>query len=1294
MKKIIVVVLAVLLAVSTMPMTAFAASEPADFDFAGFDVVENADGNGVVVDLENKIVYGFKTALKVSELGNFLTKGAEVDSMYVCENYGTDKKKVLGDDDYIGTGTYIVLKDKDVEYPFEFVIFGDVNGDSVCDALDAFYIAKVSNKVVNAPADVATNMAATSPETYENGINVEAYQVAVNNAILDETEEVDQNQGQNANTVESIVIDDQVYTGAPVTVDGDVEILFNGGALSDTHYEIVPDSYKRNIDQTTGKEKATVTLRGKGLFAGEIVVEFEIVGLLYDIVNEVNAVIEEAQLSDVVKAVYTNNADVDNIDIVVNASKAVRGDFDMNMAALNGLLAKIDEYRAEKLPGLNLVVDEFALASNGSFSRADVKNFVFDLVRGAFCEIAYAQSNTIKSYSGEISTTDVNAEKFNVNLVVEEDYAGDINRVKAFAAKIARYVSFDVVNGNSVINVKMPASFSAKVVDILSNGTGDKEAAAEAFNNLYVFEAFEDYLAKVSVDDISAGSANEIEQAIDVAAMFADVVNKGLGEVASATVTSNSQTMPLLSGMNFVIDETNPNKFGALVLAFACTLSEDFLKSSVGDFYKDGIYTLAADVELDYKGIKETVIINLDLFTALEETPDVIEETVVYFDSIINTLGVSNVASVSYDKDALRALATLNATELLDGNLKFNETALDGLYSDIKGYFDDNYGTSTIVVDGNEIVTAGKINKSAVKAYLFDMVGGFFADVAAMNGTSLIRSNAVKVTEADGTVHNFDLDFQLEGYGEDIAKLQSISGKVANYVSLDTTSGNAEVTVKLPEGMKNQVVDLLSNGTGDVEAAREALNNLDVHELVEQYVMKVDVADISASSAEEIQTAIDMVAGMDSLINKLMGKVSESSVAYDAKGNKYALLSGVDFVVADNTFASLVAAVACQFSEELLRSSVANFMNEDGSYTIVCDVALEVGGIKETVVLNFDLFGEIDKKTAVDNTVDYAKDIIADLGISNVASVTYEDGKAVAALNATEILNGELSFKEDAFDGLYTEIKGYFDANFSDSTIKVGDYEIVTAGTINKSALKSFVFDFATGFFNNVANMDAGMIASYATSVVDGEGNAEEFAFDFQLAGDPADVAKLQSISGKVASCVSLDTTSGNAVATVKLPEGMKNQVVDLLSNGTGDVEAAREALNNLDVHELVEQYVMKIDVADISVSSAEEIQTAIDMVAGMDSLINKLMGKISESSVAYDAKGNEYALLSGVDFVVADNTFASLVAAVACQFSEELLRSSVANFMNEDGSYTIVCDVALEIGGIKETVVLNFDLF
>ena len=608
-------------------------------------------------------------------------------------------------------------------------------------------------------------MAVKTPETLDDEISEIDYQNIVNDVV---SESVDQNKGTNANVVESIVVEDQIYTGDKITIDSDdVEILFNKESLSQSHYQIVPDSYVTNIDPETGKETISVTLEGTGLFGGTITVEFEVIGLIQSIVDEVNAVIADAKLGNIVEVVYTNNADVDDIDIVINASNAIRGNFDVNMAAFNGLLAKIDEYRADKLEGLNLTVDSFALASNGSFSRGDVKNFVFDLASGIFCDLAYAKTNTIKSYSGAISTTDANAEAFNIDLMVKEDVAGDINRIKNFSAKIARYVSFDVVNGNAVINVAMPASFSAKVVDILSNGTGDVDAAATAFNNLAVHEAFTKYLAKVSVDDISTGAADEINQAIKVAAMLSSFVNKGLAEVADATVTSNVKTMPLLSGRDFVIDEANTNKFGALVLAFAGTLSQDLLESSVADFYKDGIYTLAADVELEYKGIKETIIVNLDLFTAAEETPTIIEETATYFSGIVEDLGLNNAVTVSYDKDNYRALATLDARELVT-NFNINESAFDGLYTDIKGYFDDNYGTSTIVVDGKKIVTAGAINKSALKELIFSVATGFFQDAANLGANNVLRSLNTVVTEGDGTVHNFDLDFALVGSDADI----------------------------------------------------------------------------------------------------------------------------------------------------------------------------------------------------------------------------------------------------------------------------------------------------------------------------------------------------------------------------------------------------------------------------------------------------------------------------------------------------------------------------------------------
>ena len=1276
MKKVLVVVLAVLLAVSTMPMTVFAASEPAKFDFAGFDVKKDSEGKGVVVDLENKIVYGLATALKVSDLGTYLEKGAEVDSMYVCEKYGTEAQRTLADDEYIGTGTYIVLKDEGVEYPFEFVVFGDVNGDSVCDALDAFYVAKIAGGVADAPTDVATNMAANSPETYENGITVDTYQTVVNNAVIDD-EKIDQNKGQNANTVESIVIEDQVYTGAPVEVDGDIEILFNNATLANDHYEIV--KYDRNIDQTTGEEKATVTLKGKGLFAGEIVVEFQIVGILQSIVNEVNKVIAEANLADVCQVVYTNNADVDNIDVVINASKAIRGDFNVNMEALNGLLAKIDAYRAENLPGLALTVDEFALASNGSFSRGDVKAFVFDLVRGAFCELAYAKTNTIKSYSGEISTTNVNGEKFNINLVVAEDYAGDINRIKAFSAKIARYVSFDVVNGNAVINVAMPAAFSAKVVDYLSDG--DVDAAMEKFNSMRIIDAAT-YLSKLSPEDISVGSAKEIEQAITVAAKLVDFVNKALGEIDSASVTDvNGNVMPLLNGSAFNFDETNSNKLNEFVKAAVGLLDYGLLDSPVGNYCKDGIYTVAADIALDYKGIKETVIVNVDFFTAAVETPTIIEKTAEHFSGIIADLGVANAVTVTYDKDDCRALATLDARELVT-NFTLDPTAFDGLYTNVKGYFDDNYGTSTIVVDGNVIVNAGEINKSALKSLIFSVAAGFFEDAAKLGANNVLRSMDTVVTEEDGTVHSFDLDFALVGSDADIERVAKIAGKVANYVSFEVVDGNAVVNLGIPAGMRAKVIDRL--GDGDAAAAQAELNALSIYYAMAGFAKGIEPSDISAANAAEIQAIIDMVAKVDTVINKVLGKV-ESSVVYDVNGNVSELLNDQTFDVTENSINGLVVAVASKLNEELiLNKTLADFMNPDGTYTLKCDVALSIGGIKETVIVNLDIFGDYEKKNAIEDTVKYADGILTELGVASFASVELKDGKAVATFDATAFLaDGLDSFNASAIDGLYSKIKGYFDDNFSDSTITVGDFNIVKDGVINKVAVKDMLFDFATGFFTNVANMDTNTFKSYNTVVVDGEGNKEEFAFDFNLDGTEAHVEKLQTIAAKVAELVSFSEVNGNAAVTISLPAGMKNKVASHID---------QETFNELSVYNAASIFGAKFDTSDISATYADEIQLAMDMVAKMDGVINKVLSKV-DNSVVYDVNGNAYELLNDETFDIAESSIPGLVTAVILKLNENLLfDTQMADFMDANGSYTVVCD--FEVKGIKETVTVTLDLF
>jgi hypothetical protein len=94
-----------------------------------------------------------------------------------------------------------------------------------------------------------------------------------------------------------------------------------------------------------------------------------------------------------------------------------------------------------------------------------------------------------------------------------------------------------------------------------------------------------------------------------------------------------------------------------------------------------------------------------------------------------------------------------------------------------------------------------------------------------------------------------------------------------------------------------------------------------------------------------------------------------------------------------------------------------------------------------------------------------------------------------------------------------------------------------------------------------------------------------------------------------------------------------------------------------------------------------------------MDSVINKVLGKVS-TATAYDVNGNALPLLNGSDFVVDEASVLGLVDAFGSVLSVDVMGTAMGQFMNADGSYTIVVDAGVSIGGIRETVVFNFDIF
>jgi len=1274
MKKFAAIALALIVAMSGMFATVASAADDVatvtsnKLAFTGFEIVE---GSGVIVDLENMLIYGLEPELYA---------GAD-ETMYELDKYlkQGDVDEMIISDDYLGTGSTITLIKDGVQYPFTVVIFGDVTGDSVYDVLDMVQVNRFAeNKAEPEDIDVI------AVDTNEDGeISPEDYSSYVNTIKSNDT--IDQNAGK-TDTDGLVEIDDQVYTSEnaddyqPVD-DEDITLSYNDIVVDEKYYTVDKESYKytKNDD---GEIVGTVNIEGKGLFGGTITVEFNVVSLLEKIVGTVNEVIEDANLAEVVTAEYNFVDGVADIQVKVDASDIIRGNFNVDMAGLNGLLTKIDSFKAKYLQEASLTVGDLAIATNGDFDRSAIKALVFDIAKGIFCDIANADDNVVKSYSGALVTNNDLAhltENFNIDVVMTGT-GSDIDRVKAFAAKISRYVAFDVVDGNAVIDIAMPAAFATKVVDVLSDGTGSVEDAKAMFDSLKVDDAFT-LLSLVTTDDISVSSASELNHLISVVAGLDAIVDKALDEVASATATDvNGEVYELLNGSTFYIENAS---IKAIVEAIQRVVDGKLLGADISAFANGDVYTAEFDVTLDYRNISEKVIVNLDLFGAAE-TPTIIEETATYFSDIIADLGLSNVASVSYDKDACRAVAALNAREFAT-NLTFDENAIDGLYTEIRGYFDDNYGTSTIVVGGYEIVTAGAINKSALKSFIFSAAAGFFEDASNIGADNVLRSFNTVVTEADGTTHNFDLDFALEGTEADIARVEKIAAKVADYVSFEVVNGNAVVNVGLPAGMRNTIIEYF--GEGDAQAAKELLDSLTIEEAF-SVLSHMDAEHISASSSKEIQAIVDLICGFDKVINKVLSKVSASTTV---NGVAYNVLA--DNVVFDlegaSSIAALVEEVAAALNPALKGLTVADFANEDGTYTLAVDAAVSIGGIKETVILNLDVFGDIEKENAIEDTVDYVDGILADLGLSDMASVTFEDGKAVAAFDASEFIANGFNFDENSFDGLYSEIRGYFDDNFSDSTITVGDFELVTDGKINKAAVKDFIFDFATGFFTDVANMDAATLRSYSTVVVDAEGNEEVFAFDFNLDGEERHIEKIKELSAKVAAHVSFAEVDGNAAVSVNLPAGMKNTIVEYF--GEGDKAAAVEVFNKLTVSDAFDVLAW-MDADHISASSAADIERIIGVICDVSVLANKVLSKVDNASVVVNGE-NVNLLAEGASFNLATKDIAGLAGAV-----QNMLGSvkdlHLADFQNADGTYTVVVNAGTTIGGINETITINVAIF
>ena len=105
---------------------------------------------------------------------NDLIKFSEYSTHYTVPSYSNGKE------DFYGTGsTVIVYLNGKPESVFNLVVYGDLNGDSVCDVLDCVEIEKAANKHTT----LSGNTFSAADMNSNNKIDSRDYQNAVNKAL-------------------------------------------------------------------------------------------------------------------------------------------------------------------------------------------------------------------------------------------------------------------------------------------------------------------------------------------------------------------------------------------------------------------------------------------------------------------------------------------------------------------------------------------------------------------------------------------------------------------------------------------------------------------------------------------------------------------------------------------------------------------------------------------------------------------------------------------------------------------------------------------------------------------------------------------------------------------------------------------------------------------------------------------------------------------------------------------------------------------------------------------------------
>lgn len=337
--------------------------------------------------------------------------------------------------------------------------------------------------------------------------------------------------------------------------------------------------------------------------------------ILEKVVSVANSCAADAGLASLIAGV----ADVKNAkaEVIVNVDGIWFVEGDLNADAFDGFMTAFGKAFEQYVGDDELSIVDETVYKDGVFQNTAIKNVLFEVGAGLFYKLANIDENLVfGTYAVRVAD-----EKFDV-VVKLAGAEENIAKVKSFAQTVSEHIAAEVVDGNLVIDVKTPDALVNYITNL------KPENPAEALNAKTI-DAGLNLVAMMNVEDAFGSQQSAINRLCAVLNSVDGFINKVIGKITTATVTTNDGTVVelLKKGASFTPEDyhwsADDTAFELLVKGVQGVMSDDILALTVGDFANEsGYYTVKVDVAVDMSNvgdmvnstITETIYVNIHIF--------------------------------------------------------------------------------------------------------------------------------------------------------------------------------------------------------------------------------------------------------------------------------------------------------------------------------------------------------------------------------------------------------------------------------------------------------------------------------------------------------------------------------------------------------------------------------------------------------------------------------------------------------------------------------------------------------